>query len=75
MFDFLKKKTATEHTAAAMTSTPLSNELTMMLAQELPLLDSHDRVRVYDILREYEGPTITEQDDLPKEIKDILDLY
>lgn len=75
MFGFLKKKTATEHTAAAMTNTPLSNELTMMLAQELPLLDSKDRVRVYEILENYEGPTITQQEDLPKEIRDLLDLY
>lgn len=75
MFGFMKKKTATEHTAAAMTNTPLSNELTMMLAQELPLLDSKDRVRVYEILDSYDGPTITRQEDLPKEIKDILDLY
>lgn len=58
-----------------MTNTPLSNELTMMLAQELPLLDSADRVRVYEILENYDGPTITEQDQLPKEIRDILDLY
>ncbi|QGU01082.1 hypothetical protein CKALI_00905 [Corynebacterium kalinowskii] len=75
MFGFLKKKAATEHTAAAMTNTPLSNELTMMLAQELPLLDSQDRVRVYEILKNYEGPTITRQEDLPKEIRDLLDLY
>ncbi|QMV84396.1 hypothetical protein HW450_08435 [Corynebacterium hindlerae] len=75
MFGFLKKKAPTEHTAATMTNTPLSNELTMMLAQELPLLDSQDRVRVYEILENYDGPTITTQDDLPTEIKDLLDLY
>ncbi|MEJ5998110.1 hypothetical protein [Corynebacterium sp. H130] len=75
MFGFMKKKTATEHTAAEMTNTPLSNELTMMLAQELPLLDSVARVRVYEILESYEGPTITKQEDLPKEIRDLLDLY
>ncbi|MEJ5927833.1 hypothetical protein WG915_04275 [Corynebacterium sp. H128] len=74
MFGFMKKKAATDHTAAALTNTPLSNELTMMLAQELPLLDSKDRVRVYEILESYEGPTITRQEDLPQEIKGMLDL-
>lgn len=75
MFGFLKKKSAPVHTAAEMTNTPLSNELTMMLAQELPLLDSASRVRVYEILEQYDGPQITSQDDLPKEIRDLLDLY
>lgn len=75
MFGFLKKNSATEHTAAEMTTTPLSNELTMMLAQELPLLDSASRVRVYEILEGYDGPTITRQEDLPTEIRDLLDLY
>ena len=49
-----------------------------MLAQELPLLDSVDRGRVYEILREYQeagGETITTQEDLPTEIRDLMDLY
>ncbi|MDU0479691.1 hypothetical protein QVA66_10645 [Staphylococcus chromogenes] len=74
MFGFKKRKTATVHTAAEQTNTPLSNELTMMMAQELPLLDSKDRVRVYEILKEYQGPTITRQEDLPDEIKALMDL-
>ena len=48
------------------------------MAQELPLLDSVDRTRVYEILREYQeagGPTITTQEELPPEILDLMDLH
>lgn len=75
MFGFKKQKAAPVHTAAEQTNTPLSNQLTMMMAQELPLLDSKDRVRIYEILEAYDGPTITRQEDLPDEIKRLMDLY
>ncbi|WP_047241243.1 hypothetical protein [Corynebacterium epidermidicanis] len=74
MFGFKKRKAAPGHLAAEQTNTPLSNAVTMMMAQELPLLDSADRVRVYQILEEYDGPTIMTQEDLPAEIKQIMDL-
>ncbi|MDO5032575.1 hypothetical protein [Corynebacterium sp.] len=61
---------ATEHT-----STPLNGFMTRLIAEELPILDSASRGRVYQILREYEGPEITSQEELPKEIRDIMDLY
>lgn len=75
MFGFFKKKKAEpQHIAAQRTNTPLSGELTRMVAQELPLLDSADRGRVYRILEQYEGPTITAQEDLPAELREILGL-
>ncbi|QRP59856.1 hypothetical protein [Corynebacterium minutissimum] len=61
---------ATEHTAL-----PLDGFMTRLIAEELPILDSASRTRVYEILREYEGPEITSQEELPKEIRDIMDLY
>ena len=60
---------ATEHTAL-----PLDGFMTRLIAEELPILDSASRGRVYEILREYEGPEITTQEELPDEIRDILDL-
>ena len=42
--------------------------------QELPLLDSVSRTRVYRLLEEYDGPTITSQEELPQEIRDLMDL-
>ncbi|AZA14646.1 hypothetical protein ACFPVT_03530 [Corynebacterium choanae] len=72
---FKKKNDHDVHIAAENTNLPLSNELTLMLAQEIPMLDSVARGRVYRILEAYDGPTITRQDDLPKEIRDLLDLY
>lgn len=62
------------HIAAEQTELPMDNTMTRLVAQELPLLDSHDRVAVYRILREYEGPLITSQEELPQEIREILDL-
>ncbi|AKE38104.1 Hypothetical Protein NG00_00094 [Corynebacterium camporealensis] len=61
---------ATEHTSA-----PLDGFMTRLMAQELPILDSASRNRVYEILREYDGPEITSQEELPDEIRDIMDLY
>ena len=76
MFGMFKKRAAepAPHMAAEITNTPLSNEMTLMIAQELPLLDSADRVRVYEILDNYSGPQITTQEELPQEIRDMMDL-
>ena len=74
MFGLFKKKEPASHIAAERTNTPLNNAMTLMMAQELPLLDSKDRVRVYEILENYDGPTITSQEELPQEIRDLMDL-
>jgi len=63
--------------AAEQTNLPLNDFMTRMLAQELPILDSHDRTEVYRLLREYAasgGPVITSQEELPAQIREILDL-
>ncbi|MEJ5918846.1 MULTISPECIES: hypothetical protein [unclassified Corynebacterium] len=72
LFKKSKKSHSTFHEAAAHTDTPLSNEMTILMAQELPILDSASRIRVHEILREYDGPEITRQEDLPAEIKVML---
>ncbi|WP_293768010.1 hypothetical protein [uncultured Corynebacterium sp.] len=54
---------------------PLNDFMTRLIAEELPLLDSASRQRVYDILRAYDGPEITSQAELPEDIIDIMDLY
>lgn len=46
----------------------------LLIAQEIPLLDSVSRGRVYEILRNYDGPQITTQEDLPAEIREMMDL-
>lgn len=61
--------------ATERTSAPLDGFMTRLMAQELPILDSASRNRVYEILREYDGPEITSQEELPDEIRDIMDLY
>lgn len=56
---------------------PLNHFMQALMAQELPVLDSHSRARVMELLREHEEagrPTITTQDELPAEIKEILEL-
>ena len=58
----------------AKTVTPMSPAMTLMMAQEIPMLDSKDRVRVYEILDNYDGPEITSQEELPQEIRDLMDL-
>lgn len=63
--------------AAEQTNLPLSDFMTRLMAQELPLLDSHDRSTVYRLLREYADsgqPEITTQEELPGQIREILDL-
>lgn len=74
MFGIFKKKAEPGHIAAENTNTPMNQFMTRMLAEELPLLDSASRVRVYEILENYDGPQITSQEELPQEIRDMLDL-
>lgn len=77
MFGIFRKKKddhADVHIAAEHTDTPMSGPMTLLVAQEMPLLDSSSRARVYEILREYDGPTITSQEEMPQELREILDL-
>lgn len=75
MFGMFKKKQAPPtHIAAERTNLPLDDFMTRLISQELPLLDSVDRSRVYELLREYDGPTITSQEELPAEMREIMDL-
>ncbi|APT91675.1 hypothetical protein CPHO_00615 [Corynebacterium phocae] len=60
---------ATRHT-----NLPLDDFMTRLMAEEIPMLDSVSRQRVYDILHSYQGPEITSQDQLPEEIIDLMDL-
>ena len=46
MFGLFKKKEPASHIAADKTTTPMSPAMTLMMAQEIPMLDSKDRVRV-----------------------------
>lgn len=68
------RKVPAEHVAATHTNLPLDDFMTRLVAQEIPLLDSVSRVRVYRLLEEYDGPIITSQEMLPEEIKELLDL-
>lgn len=74
MFGIFKKKSEPGHIAAENTNTPMNQFMTRLVAEELPLLDSASRVRVYEILENYDGPQITTQEELPQEIRDMLDL-
>ena len=63
--------------AAEQTNLPLNDFMTRLIAQELPILDSHNCVEVYRLLREYSeagGKMITSQEELPAGIRGILDL-
>ena len=63
--------------AAEQTNLPLNDFMTRLIAQELPILDSHERTEVYRLLREYAasgGAEITTQEELPAAIREILDL-
>ncbi|MFP7365154.1 hypothetical protein SFC07_05165 [Corynebacterium callunae] len=62
------------HIAAERTNLPLDDFMTRLMAQEIPFLDSTSRSVVYRILREYDGPTITSQEELPAEIRELMDL-
>lgn len=75
MFDFFKKKPReTINMAAEYTNTPLSNQMVMLFAEELPILDSKERAQVYRALEAYDGPQITSQEMLPEEIRKIMEL-
>lgn len=66
-----------KHWAAQRTDAPLDDFMVRLMAEELPFLDSKDRVRVYEILREHTaagGDIITSQDELPAEIRQLMDL-
>lgn len=65
------------HVAAEQTELPLNDFMTRLIAQELPVLDSHDRATIYRVLREYAEsgkPQITSQEELPEEVREIMDL-
>ncbi|RAV31268.1 hypothetical protein DLJ54_09275 [Corynebacterium heidelbergense] len=64
----------TTYEAAERTASPLNNYMTRLMAQELPMLDSTSRRRVNEILREYTGPTIESVEDLPEEVREIMEL-
>nr|WP_120492792.1 hypothetical protein [Corynebacterium lactis] len=75
MFKFLKKQPQEKiNIAAEYTHTPLSNQMVMLFAEELPMLDSMERAKVYRALEAYNGPQITSQEMLPEEIRRIMDL-
>lgn len=63
-----------QHIAAEQTQLPLDDTMTRLIAQELPVLDSADRVEVYRLLNAYDGPEITSQEQLPERIREIMDL-
>lgn len=69
-----KEQAAVRHVAAEQTDLPLSDLMTRLVAQELPLLDSKDRIELYQVLKDYRGPQITSQEELPPRIREILDL-
>lgn len=76
LFGFKKKQDPqrSPRLAAELTNTPMDNYMTRLLAEELPMVDSVSRRRVYEILESYEGPQITSQEELPAEIRELLDL-
>lgn len=76
MFGFLRKKPSAAgqpHMAGEYTQVNMNNEMVMFFADELPMLDSTSRRRVNALLRDYDGPTIESFDDVPREIRDIMD--
>ncbi|EEI27906.1 MULTISPECIES: hypothetical protein [Corynebacterium] len=66
--------TTKEHIAASRTNVPLDDHMTLLFAQELPFHPAEERAIIEKILKEYEGPTITSQDMLPQQIRDLMDL-
>ena len=60
--------------ASQETNLPLDEFMTRRFAEELPMLDSTSRREVYRLLREYDGDTITSQDELPAPIRELMDL-
>lgn len=65
------------HEAAQRIEAPLSDFMARVFAEELPFLDSASRTRVYELLREHKAagrPVISSQEELPKEIRELMDL-
>ena len=62
------------HEAAQRVDVPLSDFMVRLMAEELPFVDSKGRTRIYEILREHDGPVISSQEELPAEIRSIMDL-
>ena len=62
------------HEAAQRVDVPLSDFMVRLMAEELPFVDSKGRTRIYEILREPDGPVISSQEELPAEIRSIMDL-
>ena len=60
---------ATEHT-----NLPFDGFITRLTAEELPMLDSASRTRVMEIIKAYDGPVICSQEELPAEIRELMDL-
>lgn len=53
---------------------PLNHFMQQLMSQELPVLDSASRARITQVLNEYEGPQITSQEELPAEVREIMEL-
>ena len=65
------------HEAAQRIDAPLSDFMVRLMAEELPFVDSKGRTRIYEILREHKEagkPVISSQEELPAEIRAIMDL-
>lgn len=65
------------HEAAQRVDVPLSDFMVRVFVEELPFIDSTGRGRIYELLREHKEagkPVITSQDELPEEIRTIMDL-
>lgn len=58
-------------------ASPLNHFMQQLMSQELPVLDSTSRARITELLREHAAagrPTITSQEELPAEIRQIMEL-
>lgn len=56
---------------------PLNHFMQQLLSQELPFVDSVGRARITELLRAHQEaglPVITSQEQLPAEIREIMDL-
>ncbi|GAB3947624.1 hypothetical protein [Corynebacterium tapiri] len=65
------------HEAAHRATAPLSDFMIRLMAEELPFLDSTSRGVVYDALKRHAeagGPIIESQDQLPPEVRELMDL-
>ncbi|QPK79251.1 hypothetical protein G7Y31_00480 [Corynebacterium lizhenjunii] len=60
--------------ATQYSTAPLSDFMTRLVAEEIPMLDSASRQRVHELLRAYDGPIIETQEQLPAQIRQLLDL-